>query len=750
MRLDLKPTAEFDARQRAANLNGRAWKLRWRSRNKSMLAAQTVLHFELPPETPGTLYETLRASRTLAWQYKWLGMFDEAEMFCLRAQEMSDRMATSATQGNCDVLCDVHSILGVIRYSRGQHNQASKLVEHALARLAPDARSETRIDLLTTLSTILRYHDEYDAARSLLFEALKISEQSGDLPEFARVTSNISRLYVHQNKHREGYEFAHYAEEAAHRARNHVILPYAIETLGASLIGLGRFEEALLKLAKAETIATQSGDQRAACQILEQQSRAYLGTGQSELALKACRRGGKIARSMDYPIWSRLFLRTQSQILEDLGRAQEALKSYKLFAELDANIYRQNSLKKLSAQSEQLEESERARAELVSSLTHAQRLQAIGQLTGGVAHDFNNLLGVIQGNAELLSREMTPDNSSLTAILAATHRGSELTKALLAFSRKQPLRPTSVDVNAILANLKLFINRTLENTVTTKVGSDPELWHCEADAGRLENALLNLLLNARDAMPDGGVLTIEASNALLDAAYAAKHLDVVPGEYVMISVTDTGAGMKKPILEKAFDPFFTTKPVGQGSGLGLSTVFGFAKQSGGEISIDSKDGHGTTVRLFLPRTLNPVAPPHDIVPVGAPPQEARYIIVVEDDPAMRQLIELSLKWSGYRVRAFCDGPSMLAALLPNEPAHLLVTDVMLPCSMNGAEVAIAATKLYPDIEVLYISGYSKDAIMHEGKLDDGVDLLSKPFSLKALIDRVQYHLHRYEARLKRA
>jgi PAS domain S-box-containing protein len=370
-----------------------------------------------------------------------------------------------------------------------------------------------------------------------------------------------------------------------------------------------------------------------------------------------------------------------------------------------------------------------SRMQAEAQLRAAQRMEAIGQLTGGVAHDFNNLLTVILGNAEMLVESLS-DDAQLRLLAemtqTAAQRGAELTQRLLAFARRQPLDPAAVDVNGLLGSMDALLRRTLGDEVEVELVRGGGLWRALVDAPQLENALLNLCLNARDAMPDGGRLTIETANAALDDAYAREAEEVEPGQYVMIAVSDTGVGMTEEVRARAFDPFFTTKAVGRGSGLGLSMVFGFVKQSRGHVRLYSEPGQGTTVRLYLPRAAAEPPAVASAVPEGLP-RGAEAVLLVEDDTQVREHAARLLESLGYRVLAAPDGPSALALLREGKAVDLLFTDVVMPGGMNGRELADAARALRPGLPVLFTSGYTENAIVHHGRLDRGVLLLAKPY-----------------------
>ncbi|MFN0186262.1 MAG: ATP-binding protein [Aquabacterium sp.] len=384
-------------------------------------------------------------------------------------------------------------------------------------------------------------------------------------------------------------------------------------------------------------------------------------------------------------------------------------------------------------------------ARLDARLMQSQRLEAIGQLTGGVAHDFNNLLTVVLGNADLLAETCVDDPAKRQAaqmIVEAAQSGAVLTQQLLAFARKQPLMPGVVDVNQRIAALDPLLRRTLGEHIEIEVVRGAGLWPALVDATQLENALLNLCLNARDAMPTGGKLTLETANASLDRRYADQYPELTPGQYTLIAVSDTGVGIAAQDLPRVFEPFFTTKAKGKGTGLGLAMVYGFAKQSGGHIGIYSEPGQGTTVKLYLPRATGPRAvaegpPVEDVVP-GA----GQTLLVVEDDEAVRQLACHELRALGYRVLQAASGAQALPLLEGGETIDLLFTDVVMPGGMSGRELADAARRLRPGLRVLYTSGYTENAIVHHGRLDPGVQLLPKPYRRTELARAVRAALQR--------
>ena len=369
------------------------------------------------------------------------------------------------------------------------------------------------------------------------------------------------------------------------------------------------------------------------------------------------------------------------------------------------------------------------------ALRQSQKMEAIGQLTGGIAHDFNNLLTGIIGSLDLVRKRMAANNTDdvprlMDAASAAALRAAALTHRLLAFGRRQSLDTKPSDVNRIVTGIEDFLQRTMGERIELTCKLSDDLWTASTDANQLESALLNLAINARDAMPDGGRLTIETVNARLDKAYASLREDVQPGEYVAISVSDTGIGMPPEVLEKAVDPFFTTKPVGEGTGLGLSVIYGFIKQSRGHMRINSEVGQGTTVYLYLPRALQDAV---DLKPVAldTPRGHGETILVVEDDATVRSIISDALQDLGYRVRTAADARFAIPLLQSKESIDLLISDVILP-HVNGRKLAEIARSSRPALKVLFVSGYSENAIVRGDLIEAGMDMLSKPFALDTL------------------
>ncbi|MGA3304315.1 MAG: CHASE3 domain-containing protein [Methylovirgula sp.] len=376
-----------------------------------------------------------------------------------------------------------------------------------------------------------------------------------------------------------------------------------------------------------------------------------------------------------------------------------------------------------------------------NQLRQSQKMDAIGQLTGGIAHDFNNMLGVISGSLDLALRRLRKNDFRIEAFLEAAQKGAEraaaLTHRLLAFARQQPLSPEPLDCNKMIGNMSELLRSTLGEHIAIETVSAGGLWKTKVDGSQLENAILNIAINARDAMRAGGRLTIETGNAYLDAAYSKQNAEVTPGQFVLIAITDTGPGMKPEVVTRVFEPFFTTKPAGTGTGLGLSQVYGFVKQSRGHIKIYSELGTGTTVKVYLPRFMGDAEGVRTAAP--APIQTGNTtetILVVEDDALMRRLTSEALRELGYSVIDCERAIDALAALDQNPEIKLLFTDVVMP-EMNGKKLADEALLRRPDLKVIFTTGYTPNAVVHGGVLDAGVQFLPKPYTLEQLATRVR-------------
>jgi nitrogen-specific signal transduction histidine kinase/CheY-like chemotaxis protein len=387
----------------------------------------------------------------------------------------------------------------------------------------------------------------------------------------------------------------------------------------------------------------------------------------------------------------------------------------------------------------------------------SQKMEAVGQLTGGVAHDFNNLLTIIIGNLDTAKRHAGSLTGGiadqLTRVIGNARTGAEraavLTQRLLAFSRRQPLDPKALDVNKFIAGAVDFLQRSLGETIEIEAVGGGGLWQVEADRHQLETSLLNLAVNARDAMPDGGKLTIETSNAFLDEDYCRVNPEIAPGQYVLISVSDTGLGMTQDIANRAFEPFFTTKGVGQGTGLGLSQVYGFVKQSGGHVKIYSEPGHGTTIKVYLPRLSGDAQIGEVESSRAAHKSLGETILVVEDDADVRAYIVEVLRDLNYEVMEAQDSATAIDAVeRVDGRIDLLLSDVVLP-GLNGRELVRQLHVRWPELKVLYMTGYSRNAIVHHGRLDPGVDVIQKPLTQADLADRIRDVLDNRPVHLKK-
>jgi PAS domain S-box-containing protein len=377
------------------------------------------------------------------------------------------------------------------------------------------------------------------------------------------------------------------------------------------------------------------------------------------------------------------------------------------------------------------------RRQLEAQLRQAQKMEAIGRLAGGVAHDFNNVLGVILGYGEILMREAAgAQRSKLEQILKAGQRAAALTRQLLAFSRKQIVDPKVLDLNGLLSDLEMMLGRLIGEDVDLVIVPAADLGHVRIDPGQVEQVVVNLCVNARDAMPDGGLLRVETANVVLDAGHAAQHEPLPAGRYVMLAVSDSGCGIEKEVLEKIFEPFFTTKEGGKGTGLGLATVYGIVKQAGGFVWVYSEVGRGTTFKIYLPRIDEP-SDKAQLQEAPAPRRGSETILLVEDEPSLRELTREILQEHGYRVLEAGGGAEALEVARQHpDPIHLLITDVVMP-DTNGRALAQALTAIRPGMNVLYMSGYTDDVIARRGVLEPGTSLLGKPFTALDLLRRVR-------------
>ena len=422
--------------------------------------------------------------------------------------------------------------------------------------------------------------------------------------------------------------------------------------------------------------------------------------------------------------------RQVEQALRELNENLESRVSERTQALAEVNLRLQNEMQ------------ERERAE--DALRHAQKMEALGQLTGGIAHDFNNMLTGIIGSLDLMQRYIDAGRSAeikrfSEAAVSSAHRAAGLTHRLLAFSRRQSLDRKRLDPNQLVQSLEELFSRTLGEHLQLRLQLAAGVWPVNTDASQLENALLNLVINARDAMPESGVLTIETANCQLDASPEGATLEPVkPGAYVMFRVSDNGSGMSAPVLAKAFDPFFTTKPIGQGTGLGLSMIYGFAQQSGGQVTLHSRTGEGTCVRLYLPRHTEAFADAIELPSTGVPPmaRAGESVLVVEDDPAVRMLVLDVLDELGYSAHSAGEATAALNLIEAGLEIDLLVTDVGLP-GLNGRQLAEIARQQRPGLKVLFITGYAEKAAERHGFLAEGMDMITKPFSIERLGSKIR-------------
>ncbi|MCW5737091.1 MAG: PAS domain S-box protein [Enhydrobacter sp.] len=412
-----------------------------------------------------------------------------------------------------------------------------------------------------------------------------------------------------------------------------------------------------------------------------------------------------------------------------------------------------NGFAKVTRDITERQEAQRALRTAQEQLMASQKMEAVGQLSGGIAHDFNNLLMIVLGNIESATRQarQLPESTNLQRSLANAMRGAQraaaLTSRLLAFSRRQALDPKPIDPNRFLQGAVDFLQRSLGETVEIEAVGGAGIWTIEADPNQLESALVNLAINARDAMPSGGKLTLEAANIFADSDYVRLNPETTEGQYVAICVTDSGTGMAKDVVARAFEPFFTTKEAGHGTGLGLSQVYGFVKQSGGHVKIYSEVGQGTTVKMYFPRLARAQeeAEPIDEIRT-AEAEESETVLLVEDDPDLRTYLGDMLRELKYRVVVAANAQAALHVLIDdNRRIDLLLTDVVMP-GMNGRELGRRAEALRPGLSVLYMTGYSRNAVVHQGRLDEGVELVQKPVSQTELANRIREILDRPKKR----
>ena len=419
-------------------------------------------------------------------------------------------------------------------------------------------------------------------------------------------------------------------------------------------------------------------------------------------------------------------------------------RQYEARTRLEELHTREAQLRELNATLEsRVAEAVDERAVAEEALRQSQKMEAVGQLTGGLAHDFNNLLAGISGSLELMQARMGQGRLNdleryMTVAQGATKRAAALTHRLLAFSRRQTLTPKPTSVNQLIGGMEELIRRTIGPEIALEVVGAAGLWPALIDPGQLENALLNLCINARDAMPDGGRITIETANKWLDRPSAIKR-DIPEGQYLSLCVTDTGTGMPPEVIDRVFEPFFTTKPIGQGTGLGLSMIYGFAQQSGGQVRIYSEVGEGTTVCLYMPRYYGE-ADGDDIalrLTTVARAEQGETVLIVDDEPSVRMLVTEVLEDLGYTAIEAADSTAGLKVLQSDVRIDLLVTDVGLPGGMNGRQMADAGRERRPGLKVLFITGYAENSVIGSGLLEPGMEVLTKPFAMEALASRIK-------------
>jgi signal transduction histidine kinase/CheY-like chemotaxis protein len=419
------------------------------------------------------------------------------------------------------------------------------------------------------------------------------------------------------------------------------------------------------------------------------------------------------------------------------AQAAIAIDNARLFDEVQkANADLERRVRERTAELEQAHE----------SLRQSQKMEAVGQLTGGIAHDFNNLLAGISGSLEIIERRMAQGRYDglgrfIGGALSSSRRAAALTQRLLAFSRRQTLDPKPTDVNRLIFGMEDLIRRTVGPGIRVEVVGAGGLWLACIDPSQLESALLNLAINARDAMPEGGRLTIETANKWLDER-AARERELPPGQYLSICVTDTGTGIPKDIVDRIFDPFFTTKPIGQGTGLGLSMIHGFVRQSGGQVRVYSEIGDGTTMCVYLPRFAGELADGEEVRDDVVDPGAGETVLVIDDEDTVRMLVVEVLEEAGYATLEAPDGPAGLRILQSDARVDLLITDVGLPGGMNGRQVADAARVGRPGLKVLFITGFAENAAIGNGHLDPGMEVLTKPFAVSELASKISAILER--------
>jgi signal transduction histidine kinase/CheY-like chemotaxis protein len=472
----------------------------------------------------------------------------------------------------------------------------------------------------------------------------------------------------------------------------------------------------------------------------------YLATGEARVLGKRLEMEAVRADGSRFPV-DLAIVKTQVQgkvlFTGHLRDISDRKRSEQLLRDINISLEQrvQERTHELIAANEKLRAEMLGREEAEGKIRHMQKIEAIGQLTGGIAHDFNNMLAIILGSLRLLQRRLERGETNVQRFvegaIEGTERAAALTKRLLAFSRQQSLAPQVVDGSKLIAGMSDLLRRTIPEHIEMETVLAAGLWRMHADPHEIENAVLNLALNARDAMPNGGKLTIETANTWLDETYAAAHAEIAPGQYVMIAVTDNGSGMPPAVVERAFDPFFTTKAARHGTGLGLSQVHGFIKQSGGHIKIYSELGHGTTVKIYLPRHTGE-GPHFSSEPAPTTLRFAKSrekILLVEDEERVRALTTEMLHDLGYQVVAAEGASTALAQLEQHPDVALLFTDIVMP-GLNGRQLAEEVSKRLPGVKILFTTGYTRNAIVHNGILDAGVNVILKPYTMEALASKI--------------
>ena len=495
--------------------------------------------------------------------------------------------------------------------------------------------------------------------------------------------------------------------------RDLAIARFATDNTGGALSRPGELADSVTSLDPIRVIAERMVQREAG--LLKQRQAEAASTG--GLLIMAALAGVLLA-GLSLSIWMRDRRKSEANSANRLLESEEAAQA-------------------LQESRSQTSTATAGREALEAQVHQMQKMEAIGQLTGGIAHDFNNMNAVVMSAISLCRRRLARGENDITSLLDAAmdaaQRSAALTTRLLAFSRQQQLLPEVLDPSQFISGMTELLRRTLGENIVIETVLGGGLWRTSADPSQLENVILNLCVNARDAMPEGGRLALETANVSLDDAYARANVDVAPGQYVMIAITDNGTGMSPEVIERAFEPFYTTKPLGEGTGLGLSQVFGFVKQSGGNVKIYSELGNGTAIKIYLPRYTGdnkaaPSAEPHTLVPRG---NVGEIVLVVEDERRLRDVTVAGLRELGYTIIHAHDGASALLKIDQHPEIDCLFTDIVMP-GMSGRQLADEATRRRPDLKVLYTTGYTRESVIHNESLARGVNLLPKPYTLDDL------------------